>query len=326
MAILGIDEVGRGPLAGPLVVGACVFKQPVKDLTKAEAPLEGLTDSKKLTAKKREKLSQVIPQFADYALAWVSAEMLDTIGLSGALSFATRRAVRQINTPFDEIISDGTVNFLKGTDLEGYVTTLKKADLLISEVSAASIMAKVARDNYMTKIAQYYPEYAFDKHVGYGTKAHMLALNKFGPCPEHRYSFRPVAEAAPSNAKEIISVRQKKNTTSIGKQAETKVAGYLIERGHRIIAHNWKTSFCEIDLVSIKDNNIYFTEVKYRKNISYGDGFQAITADKKKRMSFAAKTFLAAHKYQYQELSPLLAVASVTGSDFDQLDFLVLDQ
>ena len=117
MAILGIDEVGRGPLAGPLVVGACVFKQPVKDLTKAEAPLEGLTDSKKLTAKKREKLSQVIPQFADYALAWVSAEMLDTIGLSGALSFATRRAVRQINTPFDEIIIDGTVNFLKRTDL-----------------------------------------------------------------------------------------------------------------------------------------------------------------------------------------------------------------
>ena len=104
------------------------------------------------------------------------------------------------------------------------------------------------------------------------------------------------------------------------------MAGYLIERGHRIIAHNWKTSFCEIDLVSIKDNNIYFTEVKYRKNFSYGDGFQAITADKKKRMSFAAKTFLAAHKYQYQELSPLLAVASVTGSDFDQLDFLVLDQ
>ena len=104
------------------------------------------------------------------------------------------------------------------------------------------------------------------------------------------------------------------------------MAGYLIERGHRIIAHNWKTSFCEIDLVSIKDNNIYFTEVKYRKNSSYGDGFQAITADKKKRMSFAAKTFLAAHEYQYQELSPLLAVASVTGSDFDQLDFLVLDQ
>ena len=325
MAILGIDEVGRGPLAGPLVVGACVFKQPVKDLIKSGAPLEKLTDSKKLTAKQREKLSQIIPQYADYALAWVSAATLDDMGLSAALKLATRKATQQINTAFNEIIIDGTVNFLKGTELEKYVTTLKKADLLISEVSAAAIMAKVARDNYMVKISQHYPKYAFDEHVGYGTKKHMLVLRNFGPCPEHRYSFKPVAEAASLNP-DKKSNRQNKNTTLIGKQAEMKVAAYLIEQGHSILAHNWKTPFCEIDLVSIKNNNIYFTEVKYRRNTSHGDGFQAITANKKKRMNFAAETFLAAYKYQYQEPSPLLAVASVTGPDFNQIDFLILDQ
>ena len=144
MAILGIDEVGRGPWAGPLVVGACVL---------GDAKIEGLTDSKKLSAKKREALAGEISEKCEYGLGWVYADELDKIGLSAALRKACREAVKQIQAPYHEIIIDGTVNFLSDTPLCSYVQVLKKADLLVPEVSAASIIAKVARDRYMAEIA-----------------------------------------------------------------------------------------------------------------------------------------------------------------------------
>ena len=169
LAILGIDEVGRGPWAGPLVVGACVL---------GDAQIEGLTDSKKLTPKKREALAPIIREQAAVGLGWISAEELDRIGLSQALCKAARAAVKQIKVPFHEIIIDGTVNFLRDTPLASHVQVLKKADLLVPEVSAASIVAKVARDEYMYQLAKKYPGYGFEKHVGYGTAAHKAALEK----------------------------------------------------------------------------------------------------------------------------------------------------
>ena len=138
--ILGIDEVGRGPWAGPLVVGAVIL---------GGAEIEGLDDSKKLTKKRRETLDEVIrEQAAAWALGWVSARELDDVGMSQVLRLATRRAVKQIQSQckekglaFDEIIIDGTVNFLADTALERYVTVMAKADGLIPCVSAASIIA-----------------------------------------------------------------------------------------------------------------------------------------------------------------------------------------
>ena len=189
-SILGIDEVGRGPWAGPLVVGACVlnsrFDEKENEI-EAETWQDELNDSKKLTAKKREKLAPIIKEKAKATgLGWVSARELDEIGLGEALKLATRRAVENIpRESFTEIIIDGTQNFLKDTDLENLVSVLPKADLKIKEVSAASIIAKVARDNYMKDIAEKYPGYGFEKHVGYGTALHKSALEKLGPCPEH---------------------------------------------------------------------------------------------------------------------------------------------
>lgn len=184
--ILGIDEVGRGPWAGPLVIGAVVF---------GDGVIEGLTDSKKLTKKRREELNIVIRrQASGFGLGWVSAAEIDEIGLSAALVLATKRAVEQINVPYHEIIIDGTINFLSDTSKAQYVTTLKKADLLIPSVSAASIIAKVARDNYMTQQAEIYPEYMFESHVGYGTAVHREAIDKFGVTPLHRLSFAPLAK------------------------------------------------------------------------------------------------------------------------------------
>ena len=320
MAILGIDEVGRGPLAGPLVVGAVILPDEKPDW------VQDLKDSKKLSAKKREKLSEIILKEAPATgFGWVEPAELDGIGISEALKLATKRAVKEAQAcrvAFSQIVIDGKVNFLKGTKLEKYVSTLAKADDLVKEVSAASIIAKVARDNYMIKLAEKYPEYGFESHVGYGTAKHIAAIKEFGICEEHRKSFEPIKSMVgfkrPNNA------AIKKNTTTIGSKAEEKVAEYLMQRGHKIVARNYKTKVCEIDIVSILGNTIYFTEVKYRKNNDYGGGLEAITPAKQKRMEFAAGVFLKEF-LEYGGLQSILAVADVGSGAYEVKSWFLLD-
>jgi ribonuclease HII len=219
--ILGIDEVGRGPWAGPLVIGAVVL---------GGVEIEGLTDSKKLSKKRRDELDIVIREQADgYGLGWVDAAEIDEIGLSAALVLATRRAVEQIKAPYHEIIIDGTINFLKDTSKADYVTTLKKADLLIPSVSAASIIAKVARDNYMSEQGALYPEYMFSAHVGYGTAAHRAAIDEHGVTPLHRLSFAPLAKYRSSvfTRPTETSATAVLTTKKIGDEGEQVSAAYL---------------------------------------------------------------------------------------------------
>ena len=187
--ILGIDEAGRGPWAGPLVVGAAIL---------GGIQIEGLTDSKKLTKKKREALYVTIrEQAVACATGWVSASELDAVGMSEALRLATRRAVEQIKAPYTEIIIDGMVNFLAETGKGVYVQTIKKADLLVPSVSAASILAKVERDRFMVEQDTIYPGYGFDGHVGYGVAKHRAAIEELGVTPLHRLSFAPLKKYSP---------------------------------------------------------------------------------------------------------------------------------
>lgn len=322
MAILGIDEVGRGPLAGPLVVGAVILPD-----EKPEWAAE-LKDSKKLTTKKREKLSEIIlKEVPCVGIGWVSASELDEIGISAALRLATRRAVEEVqkaHVPFSQIIIDGKVNFLAGTKLGGFVSTAVKADDLIKEVSAASIVAKVARDHYMYEVGAKFPEYGFEKHVGYGTAKHLAAIREFGICPEHRKSFEPIKSMIGFDRDLDGMADIKKNTTEIGKKAESKVCEHLVSNGHEIVARNFKTKVCEIDIVSVCGEKIYFTEVKYRKNGDYGGGLAAITDEKMKQMKFAAEVFLKYYK-KNAFLNPILAVADVSGADFDVNEWFTLD-
>ncbi|MBR3323252.1 ribonuclease HII [Candidatus Saccharibacteria bacterium] len=303
--LLGIDEVGRGPWAGPLVVGACVLREPI----------EGLNDSKKLTPKRRKKLATEIHEKAYCGLGWVSAAELDKLGLSASLRKACREAVKAIQAQkpeFNEIIIDGTINFLSDTPLGKYVAVLPKADALVPEVSAASIIAKVARDNYMIELAEHFPGYGFEKHVGYGTATHKAALLELGPCEEHRKSFRPIAELIGSKPQKIAA----KNVTD-GRRGEESAADYLERLGHKIVERNWKTKWCEIDIVSEKDDVLYFSEVKYRKR---GDGLDAITPAKQKQMRFAAEMYL----QKCPSKSARLAAIAVNG-DYVVTDFLVLE-
>lgn len=290
--ILGIDEVGRGPWAGPLVVGAVVL---------GGTEIEGLTDSKKLTKKKRDALDVEIREKASaFGLGWVHADEIDQVGLAASLRLATIRAVEQIKVPYHEIIIDGTINFLADTNKGRFVKTMPKADLLVPSVSAASIIAKVARDNYMTEQDRKYKEYGFSSHVGYGTAKHIEAIEKNGITPLHRLSFAPLKK-----------YKQPESTKEIGDFAEDIAADYLKKNGHKIIARNYKTKTYEIDIVSKKNEIYYFTEVKYRKNDKSGDGLDAITSKKLNQMVFAVRCYVETFALHEKEIR--LAVASLSG-------------
>jgi ribonuclease HII len=185
--IVGIDEVGRGAWAGPLLMAAVVLAGP--------APA-GTTDSKLLTALKRQYLArQIKAMSAGIGLGWVPAAELDEIGLGPALKLAAERAVAALECDYDLIVIDGSINFLPHHRTQ----VLPKADLLVPAVGAASIVAKVARDAYMSRLHAQDPRYGFDRHVGYGTRLHAARLALHGPGPEHRRSFAPIRESARVN-------------------------------------------------------------------------------------------------------------------------------
>lgn len=234
------------------------------------------------------------------------------------------------------------MNFLADTPLTDRVSILKKADFLVKEVSAASIIAKVARDNYMIQLAQKYPKYGFERHVGYGTADHKKALLQHGICPEHRKSFRPIRKLI-ANGVEIIPEKADiiyeepvvmdsfeetsdliKTTTRRGQAGEQVVIEYLANQGHQVIAHNYKTKVYEIDIISIKEQEIYFTEVKYRKSAAHGTPFAQITPQKRAQMQYAAEAFLAAHP-DYNSFQPVLAAAGVLGTEYQLEDWFVLN-
>lgn len=181
MITVGIDEVGRGCWAGPLVAAAVVLLEPIA----------GLKDSKKLSALQRRKYAEIITNEAlAMGIGWVQPAELDAIGLSQAVSLAMHRALEGVRMPVDEIIVDGNINYFAE---DPKAQAIIKADDSVPSVSAASIVAKVARDRYMAEIAHAkYPEYAFDRHVGYGTSLHQQMLKLYGVSDIHRKSFRPV--------------------------------------------------------------------------------------------------------------------------------------
>lgn len=183
MLIAGVDEVGRGPLAGA-VVTAAVILDPNK-------PIEGLTDSKKLTEKRREKLAVEI---REKALAWslgrAEVEEIDRINILQATFLAMQRAVEGLAMQPDLVKVDGN----RCPDLPYPMEAIIGGDLSVVEISAASILAKVARDAELVELDALYPEYGFAKHKGYGTKAHKEALLQYGPTPIHRRSFAPIRQ------------------------------------------------------------------------------------------------------------------------------------
>lgn len=175
-AVCGVDEAGRGPLAGDVFAAAVVLPKGIE--------IEGLNDSKKLSEKKREELFEVIKEKAVcYSVARASVEEIEKYNIRMATFLAMNRAIANINADF--AIIDG--NAIENCPIE--CMTLVKGDSKSVSVAAASILAKVSRDRYMLELHEKYPMYGFDKHKGYGTKAHIAALKEYGKCEEHRSLF-----------------------------------------------------------------------------------------------------------------------------------------
>ena len=176
--ICGVDEAGRGPLAGPVCAAAVILP--------ADIEIPGLNDSKKLTDKKRRELFPIICEKAiAYGIAFADHSEIDEINILQATYLAMERAIGQLNIKPDFALIDGNRAKDFGVPLE----TVVGGDGRSASIAAASVLAKVTRDNYMLKMAEDYPQYGFDIHKGYGTKAHYAALAENGPCPIHRMTF-----------------------------------------------------------------------------------------------------------------------------------------
>ncbi|MGN1223020.1 MAG: ribonuclease HII [Christensenellales bacterium] len=176
--IAGCDEAGRGPLAGPVVVASVIM--PIDDL------IDGVDDSKKLTEKKRDELfDKIIEKAIDYKISIVSEKVIDEINILQATKQGMEECINGLKIKPDFALIDA----VKGLNLVCEFLPLIKGDYLSYSIGCASILAKVTRDRLMVEMAQIYPEYSFEKHKGYGTKAHIEAIKKYGKCPIHRDTF-----------------------------------------------------------------------------------------------------------------------------------------
>jgi len=179
--VAGVDEVGRGPLAGPVVVAAVILDP--------DRMPEGLNDSKKLSEKRRNLLFEEICASAEVSLVSLSAASVDRLNIRQATLHAMVKAVAGLNTMPDYLLIDGR-DVPEGLCMPG--KALVKGDSRSLSIAAASVVAKVARDRMMITLSRHYPVYGFEKHKGYASAVHRAALQKFGPCPLHRRSFQPV--------------------------------------------------------------------------------------------------------------------------------------
>lgn len=181
--VVGIDEAGRGPLAGPVAVCA-VMSRGTLDM---RAAFPGLDDSKRLTPKKREQLFGMVSHDIQYAVAYGSAEDIDELGITAAVKGALEECLVRLDP--DPVRSFMYLDGLLSAPAHFSQKTVVHGDALIPAISLASVIAKVSRDALMTKLALEYPQYGFDRHKGYGTRAHFVALAAHGPSPLHRRSF-----------------------------------------------------------------------------------------------------------------------------------------
>lgn len=243
--IAGVDEAGRGPIAGPVVAAAVILPE--------NHTIEGLRDSKKLSAKQRSKLFNIIHDHADgIGVGQASVKTIDKINIGAATLKAMQMALGNLPVKPDKALIDGYPLKNQIIPNEGIVG----GDDIIDSIKAASIIAKVARDRMMEEYARIFPEYGFEKHKGYGTQLHMVALNEYKSTPIHRRSFKPVSKSMPT-------LGWLSNNRRIGWMGEKLAALYLKQKGLSILQMNRNYHPCgEIDIIAKSGDETIFVEVK----------------------------------------------------------------
>lgn len=272
--LCGVDEAGRGPLAGDVYAAACILPE--------SYDLPGLNDSKKLTEKKRDKLYEAIrDQAVAYCVAVATVEEIEELDIRKATMLAMTRAVEGLQLKPDYVLVDG--NFVPNWGDLAKGEYCIGGDAKSASIAAASILAKVSRDRYMMRMHEQYPEYAFDKHKGYGTALHYQRIEKYGVSPIHRRSF----------LKSKLADWGCLPPQGLGYRGETYAAEYLTRKGFEILERNYSVKQGEIDIIAKKDNEIIFAEVKSRKTLS-PDYLpkEAVTKQKQSRIIAAALAYI----------------------------------
>lgn len=187
----GVDEAGRGPLAGPVVAAAVIFPL---NFCLSKMGLQELDDSKKLKESTRQRLFPIIKQSAlAWAVAWADRKEIDSVNILQATMLAMHRSLLRLDIRAGQVLVDGNkLPALPDNWTNASAHAIVKGDQLVPAISAASVLAKVTRDNMLVEMHKKYPEYGFEQHKGYPTKVHLAMLSKYGPCPHHRRSFAPV--------------------------------------------------------------------------------------------------------------------------------------
>lgn len=276
--LCGVDEAGRGPLAGDVYAAAVILPQ--------DCFIEGLNDSKKLTPKKRDELYDIIKEKAiSFSVGVATIAEIEEYNILNATFLAMSRAVDGLSVKPQMVLVDGNRN----PKLSVHSKTVVKGDATSACIAAASILAKVERDRYMEQIALDYPEYQFGKHKGYGTALHYEMLDKFGVSPVHRKSF----------LKKYLS-GEKTNAEKKGEFGENASAEYLAKRGYEILFRNYHSAYGEIDIIAEKENTIAFVEVKTRKAGAVIKAKEAVSPSKQQKIIRTALTFISENNIKLQ--------------------------
>jgi ribonuclease HII len=291
-AIAGVDEAGRGALAGPVVAGVAILPL---DSPTLEEELLGIRDSKVLSAERRAFFyDRIVHSAAALGVGLVGQAALDEMGVALASKLAMSRALDNLTTPPDYLLVDGFP--LEYHDIP-YESIVGGDDLCFS-IAAASIVAKVVRDQIMITLHRVFPGYAFDQHKGYGTAQHREALSRLGPCAIHRLSFAPlrsiVQQKKPARKKE--RGRMPLGSRRLGQLGEGLAAQHLEEQGYAICERNYRCSVGEIDIVALDGECLAFVEVRTRKSKRFGSPEESVTNAKKQKLVEVAQTYLQEHE------------------------------
>jgi len=289
-AIAGIDEAGRGPLAGPVVAAAVMLRN--------EIP-EGLNDSKKLSAKRREALYSALQESdALFGTGIVDQFQIDKINVLQATVLAMKKAIGQLRQQPDFLLIDGKY-------LPKFVfpaKTIIGGDSKCASIAAASIIAKVERDRLMVDLEKYFPGYGFAQHKGYGTKQHREAIETLGPTPLHRLTFGGVKEHLPKFRKE---------KRALGKWGEDYTCYRLWQKGVRVVARNFHASRdAELDIVALSNERLHFIEVKTGSSKDFSAPEEWVDSAKQSRIFEAAEHFLYDHN-EFQDIPSQFDIAAV---------------
>ncbi len=279
----GVDEAGRGPLAGPLV--ACAVVLP------SDPDLPGLADSKVLTDRKRRVLAPLIRGCAlSIGTGVVTPAEIDGSGMGTAIRTAFKRAM-------EPVAKAGLIFLVDGNPVSGLphpCRFLVKGDSKSASVAAAGVLAKVTRDDMMLELDGRYPEYGFAGHKGYGSRLHVEAIFRHGPCPEHRMSFAPLKDHSAGSSGDLFDP----TPPNAGRLAEEFAAEWLVERGYGIRERNWRTRNGEIDIIAVRDGTAAFIEVKHALEGCEHLALAKVDFLRKRRITAAASEWLSSSGFR----------------------------